>query len=294
MLKNELKRDFKDMLHCMEFFFALTLSFLIIFIPLIVNLTTVYKADITAIKPAFKYWGISGISFKSNSDIGPLNNAFCNMLFIGILFPFISSFAYSLHCFDDKSHGIANIILPRTGKKVYYTAQLITSFVSGFIVIFLPLILEQLVLLISFPAASSLNVFGNGVIGDNAMNIRYNYTQNEFSAFQMNNPYMSNFIYSLVPAFGGAFMAALSFCISFFVKNSKGRFLVLTLPGILWLVGGFAKDFFVRTGSQMEGTMFMMYPVGNIFYFLTFILLLAVVCAILCAVHFITQKDESI
>jgi uncharacterized membrane protein YidH (DUF202 family) len=110
----------------------------------------------------------------------------------------------------------------------------------------------------------------------------------------MNYPYISNFIYSLVPAFGGAFMAALSFCISFFIKNSKGRFLVLTLPGILWLVGGFAKDYFVRTGNQMEGTMFMMYPVGNILYFLAFILLLTVVCAILLTVHCVTQKDESI
>lgn len=294
MLKNELKRDFKDMLHCKEFFFALTVSLLIIFIPLIVNLTAVYKADITTIKPAFEYWGISGISFKSNSDIGPLNNAFCNMLFTGILFPFISSFAYSSHYFDDRSHGIANIILPRAGKKVYYTAQLITSFVSGFLVVFLPLILEQLVLLISFPATSSLNVFGGGVIGDNTMDIQCNYTQNGFSIFQLNHPYISNLIYSLVPAFGGAFMAALSFCISFFVKNSKGRFLVLTLPGILWLVGGFAKDYFIRTGNQMEGTIFMMYPVGNILYFLAFILLLTVVCAILLTVHCVTQKDESI
>ncbi|MCH3972229.1 MAG: hypothetical protein LKE53_05615 [Oscillospiraceae bacterium] len=294
MLKNELKRDFKDMFHCKEFFFALTLSLAIIFIPLIVNLTTVYKADITTIYPASDYWGTGGMILKSHGDVNPFNYAFWNMLFIGILFPFISSFAYSFHYFDDRSHGIANIILPRTGEKAYYTAQLITSFVSGFLVIFLPLILEQLVLLISCPATSSFNILRNGVIGDNVMSVKYNYTQNGFSIFQMNHPYISNFIYSLVPALGGAFMAALSFCISFFVKNSKGRFLVLTLPGILWLVGGFAKDYFVRTGNQMEETIFMMYPVGNILYFLVFALLLTIVCVILLTVHGVTQKDESI
>ena len=57
MLRQELKRDFKDMTRCKEFYFSLLISFALVFGVLFFCLFSFYKTDVTYLNPAYVYWG---------------------------------------------------------------------------------------------------------------------------------------------------------------------------------------------------------------------------------------------
>lgn len=137
-----LKKNLKDMLHRKEFLFTFTFSILLICVPFIVDCLSFYHSNSIYIRPAWFYWGETGVISTSNRAV---------MLYLGIFLPFLASMAYSYCHFDNKKFGVINQLLPRTGASAYFRSTACTAFLGGFLVVLLPLLLQQLLFCIACP-----------------------------------------------------------------------------------------------------------------------------------------------
>ena len=289
MLRQELKRDFKDMTRCKEFYFSLLISFALVFGVLFFCLFSFYKTDVTYLNPAYVYWGPGGTGFNWDAryTANTFPNSIMNPVFVRTAMPFLAALAYAYHSFDDRRSGVANVVIPRVGKRNYYLGNLLTSFLGAFFIVLIPLVLEQVVLLICCPTGTQ-NIVAYEPLKDNYSQMFCNKIGGSFTAFQLNHPYLNNFLYCLIPALTSGLFGAVAFSLSLFLR--KSRFLVLTLPGIVWLVVGFL---IAKFNFTMEPG-YALFASGNIMLFPIVALVLAGICALFVVLYRRFQKDESL
>ncbi|MCH3972741.1 MAG: hypothetical protein LKE53_08275 [Oscillospiraceae bacterium] len=223
MLKKLQKTNLKVLFRNRRFYIVLCAVLVYTMIPVLAMLAKLYKTDVGTLSAAFVYFGQAQVNdLYSFDSFG---------LFYLILFPFAVSLAYSDCNFAEKQYGSDCITITRVGRFNYYTAQWITVFIAGALVIWIPLVIEKLVLMTAIPLDS--------------LKITPFYPLNPYTAFSYllywkplfyNHPYVYFFVYDLITAFFGGIFALLSYALS--IHTKMNRFLILTVPGICYIVTG--------------------------------------------------------
>ncbi|MGH2330585.1 hypothetical protein [Thermoanaerobacter mathranii] len=222
-----LKTEFIKLFRRKEFNIVLTLEIVLICTLFDLRALTYYKAPTSELPSAYQMWiGYinSNVSFIDFSYIGDIYYLFFLTLPASIVF----ADTY----LEDKKGNVLNFIITRCDKSLYVLSKGIVVFFSGFIIIFLPLLLDQLLYMIAFPlyAISEVNA-GNPVYD------KYYLTQNYFKNLHTLNPYLHNLLYIFLDGFFGGTIAVLSYAVSFFKKVN--RYIVVVLPTILFLTQNF-------------------------------------------------------
>ncbi len=214
----------KNMVQRKEFYFSFLVSLCITFFSTVFELAEIYKTDVLNLFPAWIYFGFSSYS------VTPVSLAFLQIFAIFAL-PFLASLAYSYCCFDNYRDGLYKILIPKFGRRRYYLSCAVAVFIGSFLLIFIPFLLREAVFLIAVPANSTVLGPGSPLSDSLFRNVH------SLGSLALNHPYIFYFVYCLIPSLTGGCIALLSFSISLFYH--KSRFLVLTLPGILYLVCNF-------------------------------------------------------
>lgn len=229
-----LKMNIKHLLRQKEFFFTLLFTVCLVIGFLLIDLFSFIGSHAFYRNPAWFYWGTAGMQASSMYGSMDMVAHVLEMLLL-ILLPFVAALAFSYCHFDNVQSGVIKTLIHRVGAGAYYRTNAVTVFFAGFLVIFLPLVLEQLVLCIAFPLQTPMNIATWPVVDD--------YTKallipDQFAFLQMNYPYLYNFLLCLVPSVTAGIFAFCSYTLSLYFHRS--RFLVLTLPGmVLWLIPQF-------------------------------------------------------
>lgn len=279
MFYQELKRDIKDMIQRKEFILAMTISILLIFILLFISLLSFYKTDILNLKPAWFCWGVDGDGYHWGAT-GSLNLAAWAIKILNfIVLPFIASLSYAYCCYDDRQSGVLKFLIPHVGRNVYYLSNTCAVFIGGFLVIFIPLILEQFILCIAFPLNVPFMMSSDPIIDDYITGLGK--TSAPLIGFHLNHPYLFNALYSVIPAITAGLMALLSYSLSLFVN--KSRFLIMTLPGLLWVVFIFVTNIPL---SQLIA------PTDQLSHWIVFTVILVIINAMAIGSKLLFTKDE--
>lgn len=272
---NIIKLEFKLMLYRKEFQFAFTAMLSFVSLAFIINCINLYGKDISYVFPANQIW----VGFSISSMI------ISNVLYLFIL-PFISSIAYSDTYFIDYNTGIYKNIFTRCNKYIYFLAKGITVFSAGFIIIFIPLLVNQLLSLIPAPLKSCADI--TNWPSYLFLPIKDMIFPNLF----LYNPYLYNFLYMLIPALFGGIMALLSYSLSFYIK--KSRLLVVSIVGILYVAENFLGSLLFDEGHSLFNYLFAFSFVKclNENFFFSFMILCFILSIGIIIIKNLLIKDE--
>lgn len=223
----------KNMFRRREFYFALLASVVLLLATALGELASLLRSDVLELCPAWMYFGFTSVATAPYSKM-------ILQMFMMLLLPFVASLAYSYGCFDDYQTGVSKILFSRVKRSVYYHSAAFVSLLGAFLVLFIPLALRELVFMIAVPSNSPVLTPGYPVDDLVFRNVNF------WRSLCLNHPYVYFFIYTLIPALAGGLIGLLSFSISLYYK--KNRFLVLTLPGILYIVFNFVCALTGHTG----------------------------------------------
>ncbi len=254
-----LKQNLKYMLGSRDFFIAFTFSILFVLGSLALSLVSFQGNLDINLYPAWCYFGVDGTQLGVPQNTGSMRTTTTAIyIFLQLFLPFLASMAFVGFHFDTMYSGALKSLLPRVGRGKYYRSGAAAAFAGGFLVIFIPMLLEELVLCAAFPleipyTIQQLGNEENYVLG----------TEEAMQWLQIQFPYLFNFIYCLLPGFTGGVAAILSYaCSLYFHKN---RFLTLTQVGIVWVV--FCIPFVLNGSSaalqQSVGSFFLPVPASD-------------------------------
>lgn len=237
MFTVNLRISLKRMLHQKEFLLAFSFVILLIFGTLFGNFFDFLGNSKLYWYPAWYYCGMAGDAFIRYPGLHGIMDGVpvATMLLFMIFLPFVASLAFSYAYFDDEKSGVTKQLLPRIGRGAYYRSTACVVFLGGFLVLFLPLLLEQLVLCIAFPWQLPTNVSSDAFLDDYVTCVQIS---DSLAALQMNHPYLYNLVAGMIPSITAGVLAYCSYTLSLFFHRS--RFLVLTPPGMVWLLPQFA------------------------------------------------------
>lgn len=227
--RREFRNSFRDMLHRKEFFAVLTASILIFCVATVLDLGAyLFGQDVMNIDPAWSYWGAYG-SWGSGGHVHSHFVQWATEIFTVLLLPLLAAFAYSGSYYDESRGGILKILMPRTGRTSYFLANVLTAFVGGFLIIFIPFIVSQGILCAALPLHSSYHTVAYTAVTDEGPSAYL-----LLRSMYLNHPYFYNLLWSLIPALAGGCFAMISFAVSLFYR--KNRLLILAAPGIVWIL----------------------------------------------------------
>lgn len=256
--------EFREMLRRRDFAIAFSVSLAVSLASFLYDAIALFGTDRLTHYAAWFTWGPIG---KPRSSY-----TLCwGMIFMFAL-PFLSALAFSPYHYDNRKSGVINPVLTRCGRRRYYISTALVTFIGGFLVIFVPMLLNQLLCLLVAPVTSMQSIAGTPFNEYESLSSLY------FPGLFANSPYLYNFIFMLLPSAVGGLFALLSYSVSLFVK--KYRFFVLTIPAMLYVVSGYV----VALGGRPEFTIgYMIDPIPAV-YHMRFIYL-AVLMLILLAVN---------
>ena len=279
-------RSLRDMLYRKEFLAVFTASVSIFCVAAALDFGVyLYGQDVMNLDPAWSYWGAFG--YKGGG--GPVHSHFIQWatdIFVIMLLPFLSAFAYAGSYYDQSRGGVLKILMPRTGRKNYFLANYLTVFLGGFLIIFIPLVVTQGLLCAALPLYSSYNTVAYTAVTDEGPSPYL-----LFRSVYLNHPYLYNLLWSLIPALAGGCFAMMSLSVSLFYR--KSRLLVLAAPGIAWILSWYLNSYLPNRPGNF---VFLLSP-DNQFHSLgpallaLFVVLLAIpLAALLVKLRF--KKDE--
>lgn len=267
--------NIKLMLLRKEFFLTLLISLLFFMVPALVTIINLYNTDLATLAPAWCYFGV----------INPFpNNLFAHsvQIYFMLFFPFLVSTAYSYCIFDNKQTGLNKSILARVDKNKYYISSAIVVFLGGFLIVFIPLVLSQLLMIVAIPL-NSLKV-SPGYPLDPDLTFSY---VSFFERLCYQYPYLYFFTYNFITGIFGGLQGLLSFSVSLHFKIN--RFLTIMLPGIVYIAASYllnmislhhlSLNYLVVPPTTEEGIQ-LIYVVGFaiLLFFINFIALLVKLC----------------
>ena len=139
-----------------------------------------------------------------------------------MLIPILSVLPHSLSLANDRSSGYTYNLFVRGNKKKYYISKYITTFISGGLVVVIPLLINIFLSICTLPSLIPDPSTGTSMIMDNMM----------WAEFYFEHPNLYIFFYLLIIfAFAGC-MAVLGLTIGTSVYNS---FMITVMPFIFYL-----------------------------------------------------------
>ncbi|MFL0194084.1 hypothetical protein ACJDU8_00545 [Clostridium sp. WILCCON 0269] len=218
-MKNILILEFKNCIANVKFKIVLMVLLLMSILGYLVNCYSSYKLPLSQVRGAYEVSLIQGIQSS-------------NILGIMIVFiPLLSNIVYSDSYYVDSHTGVYKNIITRVNKRHYIISKAIVILTVTFFVFFIPLLLNQLLCLITYPVEG---------IDHNycfpAYDIGYqNYTANWlFELTRFNNPFLYNVIYMIIISIFASLFGLIGYIISL-IYNKK-RFIIVIAPFILNIV----------------------------------------------------------
>lgn len=144
-----------------------------------------------------------------------------------VLISLYSAVPFADSYFKEAHHNTLPAILSRISPKTYYTSKAFSVAASGFLVNFIPLLLNFLLNLIAFPIQKGCD-FTFCLTWDSSFFEKESYVDTIlFKDLFIYNPYVYQLFFLLFIACAGAVFALIVFNISFFVKQKKFHLLLL-------------------------------------------------------------------
>lgn len=194
--------------------------------------------------------------------------------YLDVLFPFLVVLPFSMSYFEDCDSKMLGFWLRRTGKKKYYTAKAIVSFMGSFLMIAIPFLANLILVWITFPENGELNdgplfseIFYHNLNGLHELGQTYWYPLLYLLMFQ---PFLYNCLYILLISVLSGVLGVVAYSVSFFIKKYK---LLLLLPIYLffWVLSmldtytdGFTKELFdyVLRGNEFDSYLYFYCVLG--------------------------------
>ena len=156
-----------------------------------------------------------------------------------MLFPLCSAVFGDVLVNDTRSNR-ASMIVCRLSLTRYIKSCAIVSFFMGFISALIPLLVSQVLALISFPVTAgqdSLLYSLNSYAADATSVITYEVARMPFNEFFTNNRYLFNILFSAHIALWAGALSLCSYVISIYIKTN--RLVVVGIPTVLLLLSSF-------------------------------------------------------
>jgi len=179
-----------------------------------------YGRDLSELYPANQIW----MTFSHYT------NTISGLLYFFIL-PIVASIPFADTFYCDKSCGVYKAILTREKRDVYVFAKGIVVMASAFIVIFIPLLANQLLCFLIAPLYSASD------ITNLPSYIPMRTTGMLFPEIYCKSPYLYNILFMLIPSGAGSILALASYAVSFYAN--KSRLLVIAIPTVIYILFNF-------------------------------------------------------
>lgn len=175
--------------------------------------------------------GISLINLPSTTWIGADYNGLYATLFY-LLLPLYSALGANLVVFEDKEKGYFLRYIQKKSTLNYSISAFSISFISGFLISFIPLGINIIVAMGLFPNIQPDNILNS--------NLGVNASTTYFSSLFFSNNYLLIFIYMIMSGFMSALFSCISATVSLYTKNiysaiSSGFLTVLLLTILSYL-----------------------------------------------------------
>lgn len=149
--------------------------------------------------------------------------------YLQLIFPFLVIFPYSMSFYEEMKEGAILYIQTRSGRKKYYISQLVTCFIGGFIIIFIPFIINILLNAVIFPESANDYISTYDMYTDNwSGSITGSSTVFPvlskgymMKSLYINYPQLHNAMFALLSGIVAGIMSMLAYAFSIFIKKSR-------------------------------------------------------------------------
>lgn len=143
------------------------------------------------------------------------------------LFPFLVVFPFSFSYIDDLHVNIVPYVNGRMNNKYYYIGKLLTSFIGGFIIIFIPFLLNLILCNLTF-SENNNTLFGpynlvtyNECITGKDVYIHTSYKGMSFLHLYIKSPFLYNILYLFILSIFSGTLSTFATACSFLIKKHK-------------------------------------------------------------------------
>lgn len=153
----------------------------------------------------------------------PMDYQFVYGSLFRVMFPLAAAIPHGTSYYRDKTTGYIKNICVMVPRIKYYTAKYLVAFLTGMMVVIIPLTVSLMLVLTYLPILKPQPFAFQGVVGEAFVRVYYT------------NPLLYAGIYILIDGMFGGLSAVASLCLSDFVKS---KFSVSVLPFSIYLLGG--------------------------------------------------------
>ncbi len=203
MFKSQMRLMFKSN----QFLFALTAMVVFVTFGFILNCISYFGSDIVAV-PTANYFIIF---YPSGSD----------MFFyvFSFTFPLFAALGFSDSFFTERKSHITDICLLRRSANAYYFSKLAAVFISGLLILLIPLLMNFIMCLIA--SSRFLTVAGLNYSALNLLAYKDEAKAVMFQSLFVNHPYLRSLLSLALVSFTGGLVAAVTYQFSFFYSRSR-------------------------------------------------------------------------
>jgi hypothetical protein len=218
-----IKIQFLLMINKLSFKISFTIILFFCLVCYLINVISVIDSDIFNIYSANSLFALN--SYNNYWNI------FCN------IYPFLLVFPFSFSYIDDLNAKINPYFMGRMGKRNYFVSKMITCFIGGFIIIFIPFIINLILCNLTFPhnnttffGAYNLVNYSENLTG---INVFINTKQKGllFLKLYLLSPLAYNLFYITILSIFTGILSMVSLALSFFQSKYK---IILFVPIFLF------------------------------------------------------------
>lgn len=209
--------------------YALTVMLVMVAASLVESCVRFYGADVGEVPSAAVGW----VGNMDAMQIQTMRVLYFFLIFLVAALVFADSF------FVDIRSGMANTLAIRSTKRVYLASTALATFLGGFVIVCVALVLSQLLALVVFPVTAAPHAF-SGSLNTPASDAAWDFVRAGnalFPSLYVNQPYLDNAIFILYASLWAGIMSFASFAVSLFTR--KSRLIVLGLPTLVFLISSF-------------------------------------------------------
>ena len=201
------KAQMRLMIKSNQFLFALTAMIAFVTLGFILNCISYFGSDIVAVPMA----NLLTVFNKSSLDM--------SFSIFSLAFPLFTALGFSDSFFTERKSHITDICLLRKNADSYYFSKLSAVFVSGLLIMLIPLLINFIVCIITFPAFSTS-------VGSSASALNLSAYKNEeasviFQSLFVKHPYLRSLLSLALVSLTGGLVATITYQFSFFYNRSR-------------------------------------------------------------------------
>jgi hypothetical protein len=236
---NSIKMQFSLMIHKLSFQVGFSIVMLYTMVSYIKNL--------------LDYRGVDKLYFYSANFLYAGNNYASFWGIFESAFPFIIVLPFAFSYLDDLNIKITPYILSRMSKEKYFMGKLITCFLGGFIIIFIPFLINLIFCNITFPenhntlfGPYNLITYYERLTGADVY-INTDFKGQSFLKLYLYSPLLYNFLYLFILSTFAGIMSVFSGACSYFLSKYK---IILFIPVYLIIFLGKSIDSYIYLNNQ--------------------------------------------